>query len=179
MRENRPSGLMQGRELLVGLASVRFLPTLPRRQSQRPHPSRLVLRAARAAPAAVVAHLERSAKDVGPSHHSLQLSHAGRLLVVFGCAILSAGTSGLSQHRRAAASHCEEAGIQWNRLFHIGRLHHDRGVAGIARASANSKVQGLSRRMKTAPNQPLEPTSTLGTSAAELPRVPSALVAHL
>src|SRR5687767_4173550 len=37
---------------------------LTRRQSQRPWLSRLVLRAARAAPATVVAHLERWAEDL-------------------------------------------------------------------------------------------------------------------
>jgi hypothetical protein len=39
-----------------------------RRQSQRPWLSRLVLRAARAAPATVVAHLERSAKESRMRH---------------------------------------------------------------------------------------------------------------
>ena len=38
---------------------------------------------------------------------------------------------------------------------------------------------GAASAVETRPNQSLEPTSMLGTSAAEPPRVPSTLVAHL
>src|SRR5215204_2008169 len=53
---------MLGRRLFA--ICLRAFPNRPtRRQSQRPWLSRLVLRAARAAPATVVAHLERWAKN--------------------------------------------------------------------------------------------------------------------
>jgi hypothetical protein len=53
---------------------------------------------------------------------------------------------------------------------------------GVPKADAKFRKQMISAGgiiLKRMPNQPLEPTSTLGTSAARQPRVPSALVAHL
>ena len=51
-----------------------------------------------------------------------------------------------------------------------------RGAVGVRGAE---KEAGAVSAVETRPNQSLEPTRVLGTSAAEPPRVPSTRVAHL
>ena len=66
------------------------------------------------------------------------------------------------------------------REFEFGGEIRGEHICGVVTSSPNQKV--VARRIELrppTPNQSLEPTRMLGTSAAEQPRVPSTRVAHL
>ena len=155
---------------------------LTRRQSQRPRLSRLVLRAARAAPATVVAHLERSASNLSMR----------RCKVVAGRSEVRMSRSAFEDPRLLARSFCHQLRVLGTRTilagkFQIVRSRHSgerfmtqvvqrqicRTPASVASRHAGPRVSpanplfcNLGIRVPSSPNKAPEPTPTSVTPRA-------------